>query len=67
MWLRRLRWRFGNFAGENMVMQLLLAALLVLMELNCENLFDCLHDEGKNDTEFLPQGSRRWTPTRYRR
>ena len=66
MWLRRLRWRFGNFASENMMLQLLLAALLVLMELNCENLFDCLHDEGKNDTEFLPQGSRRWTPTRYR-
>lgn len=35
------------------------------MELNCENLFDFTHDEGKEDTEFLPDGVRRWTPRRY--
>ncbi|MCR4602958.1 MAG: endonuclease/exonuclease/phosphatase family protein [Prevotella sp.] len=37
----------------------------VLVELNCENLFDCQHDEGKDDAEFMPDGSRRWTRTRY--
>ncbi|MGN0221169.1 MAG: endonuclease/exonuclease/phosphatase family protein [Prevotella sp.] len=47
------------------MLHLLLASLLVLMELNCENLFDCRHDEGKNDTEFLPEGARKWTPARY--
>ena len=35
------------------------------MELNCENLFDSSHDEGKRDTEFLPEGARRWTSQRY--
>lgn len=35
------------------------------VELNCENLFDCLHDDGKNDTAYLPDGAQRWTPTRY--
>ena len=43
----------------------LLASLFVFVQLNCENLFDCSHDEGKNDTEFLPDGSYRWTRTRY--
>ncbi len=37
----------------------------VFVELNCENLFDIEHDEGKNDQEFMPDGSRRWTRTRY--
>lgn len=46
-------------------MHLLLASLLLLMELNCENLFDSSHDEGKHDTEFLPEGARRWTSQRY--
>lgn len=35
------------------------------MQLNCENLFDCQHDSLKNDQEFLPTSSRRWTPNRY--
>lgn len=38
---------------------------LTLVELNCENLFDCHHDEGKQDEEFTPDGSRRWTRSRY--
>lgn len=32
---------------------------------NLENLFDTHHDSGKNDTEFLPDGSYRWTAERY--
>ena len=31
---------------------------------NCENAFDTIHDEGKNDYEYLPDGNRHWT--RYR-
>lgn len=41
------------------------AQRLTLVEMNCENLFDCRHDEGKNDIEFTPEGEREWTPWRY--
>ena len=41
------------------------AQSLTLVELNCENLFDCRHDAGKQDTEWLPDGARQWTPARY--
>jgi predicted extracellular nuclease len=34
---------------------------------NVENLFDVYHDEGKNDYEFLPDGTNRWTEERYRK
>ncbi len=44
---------------------MLLATLFTFMEFNCENLYDCKHDSLKDDTEFLPDGARRWTPTRY--
>ncbi|OHX63923.1 endonuclease/exonuclease/phosphatase family protein [Flammeovirga pacifica] len=32
---------------------------------NMENLFDTLHDAGKNDYDFLPEGSYKWTGKRY--
>ena len=32
---------------------------------NLENLFDTVHDEGKNDYEFLPSGSYRWDKNKY--
>lgn len=32
---------------------------------NQENLFDTTHDEGKNDFEFLPTGSYKWTTLKY--
>ena len=35
------------------------------VELNCENLFDTRHDEGKQDTEYLPDATRHWTKNRY--
>lgn len=38
---------------------------LTLVELNCENLFDCKHDSLKQDTEWLPDGKRHWSPARY--
>lgn len=36
-----------------------------VMTYNVENLFDCRHDSLKEDTEFLPDSERRWTPFRY--
>ena len=38
-----------------------------VMFYNVENLFDTYDDTTKNDDEFLPHGSRRWTGTRYRK
>ncbi len=32
---------------------------------NLENLFDTVHDEGKNDYEFLPDGGNNWTEAKY--
>lgn len=32
---------------------------------NLENLFDTIHDAGKNDQEFLPTGSYKWTAEKY--
>ena len=32
---------------------------------NLENLFDTIHDAGKNDYEFLPNGSYQWTAKKY--
>lgn len=33
---------------------------------NLENMFDTLHDEGKNDYEYLPEGRNKWTEEKYR-
>lgn len=38
---------------------------LRLAELNCENLFDTIHDQGFNDHEFTPHGAKHWTSARY--
>jgi endonuclease/exonuclease/phosphatase family metal-dependent hydrolase len=48
-----------------MFLSLLLTGFLTFVELNCENLFDYRHDEGKDDTEFLPEATRHWTKKRY--
>ena len=42
-----------------------LATLFTIVELNCENLFDYTHDEGKNDYEYLPTSTRKWDKGRY--
>lgn len=49
------------FIGSLMI----LAQSLTLVELNCENLFDCRHDSQKQDNEFLPEGKRHWTRGKY--
>lgn len=41
------------------------AQSLTLVELNCENLFDTAHDSLKQDQEYLPESTRRWTRSRY--
>ena len=32
---------------------------------NLENLFDTLHDAGKNDYEYLPNGTNKWGKMKY--
>lgn len=44
---------------------ILLVSVFTVVQLNCENLFDCRHDTLKADTEFLPDGTYHWTRTRY--
>lgn len=46
---------FGRLAAQS----------LTFVELNCENLFDTRHDSLKQDTEFLPEGARYWSRTKY--
>lgn len=43
----------------------LLLFVFTFVEYNVENLFDTVHDDGKQDTEFLPSSSHHWTPWRY--
>ena len=57
-----------------------LGALLLLIAVNCcsqnvtkyaigfynqENLFDTIHDKGKNDNQFLPNGTYKWNTEKY--
>lgn len=37
------------------------AQQITLMSYNCENAFDTIHDVGKNDFEYLPDGNRHWS------
>jgi len=48
-----------------MFLSALISTIFTLVAYNCENLFDCRHDSLKEDTEFLPDGPRQWTPHRY--
>ena len=48
-----------------MFLSLLLSGFFTFVELNCENLFDSFHDEGKQDIEYLPDATRHWTRSRY--
>lgn len=48
-----------------MFLTLVLSSFFTFVELNCENLFDVVHDSLKNDVEFLPESSYHWTRTRY--
>lgn len=45
----------------------LLVSILTLVQLNCENLFDCTHDSLKEDIEYTPEGNRYWTAWKYGR
>ena len=48
-----------------MFFTLILSSLLTFVELNCENLFDTVHDSLKNDMEYTPESEYHWTNTRY--
>lgn len=43
----------------------LISSIFTLVELNCENLFDCQHDSLKQDQEFLADSPRHWNTHRY--
>ena len=56
---------FSLFTFPFSLISPLRAQSITLVELNCENLFDCQHDEGKEDYEFLAGGGRYWSRTKY--
>lgn len=43
------------------------AQSFTVMSFNCENAFDTIHDAGKNDTDFMPNGQYRWNSYRMKR
>lgn len=43
----------------------LMMSVFTVVELNCENFFDCQHDSLKHDEQFLPTSVYHWTPHRY--
>jgi len=47
------------------IVSAIICAVLTFVELNCENFFDTRHDELKQDMEFLPTGTKEWTPKRF--
>ena len=44
---------------------ILLTTLFTFVELNCENLFDYRHEEGKDDMEWTVTSPRHWNKGRY--
>lgn len=56
---------FSLFTFRFSLLSSIRAQSLTLVELNCENLFDCSHDPGKDDYEFLADGDRHWSRTKY--
>ncbi|MBR1548702.1 MAG: endonuclease/exonuclease/phosphatase family protein [Prevotella sp.] len=69
-WLRTVSPALGRVAALSFIIFLFSyipagAQTLTLVELNCENLFDCKHDTLKQDEEWLPASVRKWTPARY--
>ena len=47
------------------LLTILLTTLFTFVELNCENLFDYLHEEGKDDWEWTSASPRHWNKVRY--
>jgi len=49
------------------IVQAVRAQSLTIVEYNCENMFDCRHDVGKSDEEYLGGAPRYWSWGRYHR
>lgn len=68
---------FGKFCRFSVIIAFLSLSTLILaqskngkwtiraMEYNVENLFDCKNDTLKDDSDFLPEGTYQWTPSKY--
>jgi hypothetical protein len=56
-----MQWRVADEEGQNAT-----SPTLRILFWNVENLFDTQDDPQTNDSEFLPQSARHWTPKRYR-
>ena len=54
-----------NFSGAQTLQEQLRPDILRIGFYNCENFYDYLDDTLKNDDAFLPEGSHRWTKSRF--
>lgn len=67
--MKKINWLLGSFlafglmASQSILAQEQLVRCVAFY--NLENLFDTIHDEGKNDFEYLPDGGMKWTPLKY--
>ena len=43
----------------------LILGIFTFVQLNCENLFDCVHDSLKQDTEYTAESPRHWNTRKY--
>lgn len=53
------------FAGLAVCPSVLAQERFRIVAYNCENLFDTVHDHGKDDLAFLPSSTRRWNGFKY--
>lgn len=56
---------FGACLGLNMMAEQNDYVVRCIAFYNLENLFDTIHDEGKNDYEYLPDGANHWGTMKY--
>lgn len=43
----------------------ILLSIFTFVQLNCENFFDCVHDQQKQDTEYTAESPRRWNSYKF--
>lgn len=48
-----------------MIISFLAGITFTVFSFNCENAFDCRDDSLHDDSQFMPDGGRKWTPRKY--
>lgn len=67
MWVNKILLWLCVMMGEAVWMCADSQVPFTVMSYNCENVFDTCHDEGYDDSEFLPESGKRWSRSRFYR